>query len=84
MVNENLKLGVQLRYRQRELSEFTQWKQMGWGTYVLGIEPGNCRSDGRLAARERGDLVEIAPGEQFNYHVELSVLAGDEINELQR
>jgi hypothetical protein len=82
LVNEPLKLGLQLRYRQKELPEFTQWKQMGWGIYTLGVEPGNCRSEGRLAARERGALVELAPGEQVNYQVELSVLVEDEIDEL--
>lgn len=82
VVNQTLKLGLQLRYRQQELTEFTQWKQMGWGTYTLGIEPGNCRSDGRLAARQRGDLVEIAPGQRFNYRVELSVIADEELGEL--
>jgi len=74
LVNDALKLGLQLRYRQRELSEFTQWKQMGWGTYALGIEPGNCRPEGRVAARQRGALVQIAPGEQHNYHLELKVI----------
>jgi hypothetical protein len=83
LLNETLNLALQLRYRQQELPQFTQWKQMGWGTYTLGIEPGNCRSEGRLKERERGTLVEIAPGQQFNYHVELSVLVDDEIHEIQ-
>lgn len=83
LVNDALRLALQLRYRQKELSEFTQWKQMGWGTYTLGTEPGNCRSEGRLAARERGALVEITPGQQIKYQVELSVLVDDEINELR-
>jgi len=82
LVNESLKLGLQLRYRQRELTEFTQWKQMGWGIYTLGIEPGNCRPEGRVVARERDALVELAPGEEVNYQVELSVLVEDEIREL--
>jgi hypothetical protein len=82
LVNETLKLGLQLRYRQKELPEFTQWKQMGWGIYTLGVEPGNCRPEGRVAARERGALVELAPGEQVNYQVVLSVLVEGEINEL--
>ncbi|GAB4550392.1 MAG: aldose 1-epimerase family protein [Anaerolineae bacterium] len=82
VVNQAFKLGLQLRYRQQELTEFTQWKQMGWGTYTLGIEPGNCRSEGRLAARRRGALVEIAPGQQFNYRVELSMLSDEELDEL--
>ena len=82
VVNDALGLGLQLRYRQEELSEFTQWKQMGWGTYTLGIEPGNCRSEGRLAARERGALLELAPGQQLDYQVEMSVLVDEELNDL--
>ena len=76
LANEVLGIRLQLRYRQQELLEFTQWKQMGWGIYTLGIEPGNCRPEGRVAAREREALVELAPGEQVNYRVEISVLAG--------
>ncbi len=79
LVNDALGLGLQLRYRQKELPEFTQWKQMGWGTYVLGIEPGNCRSEGRLAARQRGALVQLAPGQEVAYRVEMRVLAGEEV-----
>jgi len=82
VVNDALRLGLQLRYRQEELPEFTQWKQMGWGTYTLGIEPGNCRSEGRLAARQRGALLELAPGQQLDYRVELSVLVDEELNDL--
>ena len=76
LTNDSLGIGLQLRYRQQELPEFTQWKQMGWGIYTLGIEPGNCRPEGRVAAREREALVELAPGEQVSYQVEISVLAG--------
>ncbi len=74
LLNDTLQLGLQLRYRQRELPEFTQWKQMGWGTYVLGIEP--------VSARQRGALVEMAPGEQHNYRLELSVLIDEEFERL--
>jgi hypothetical protein len=79
--NDALGIGLQLRYRQQELPWFTQWKQMGWGTYTLGVEPGNCRPEGRVAAREREALVELAPGEQVNYRVEINVLEGVEIKE---
>jgi hypothetical protein len=76
LANEALGIGLQLRYRQQELPEFTQWKQMGWGTYTLGIEPGNSRPEGRIAARKRGALAELAPGQQVSYQVEISVLEG--------
>jgi hypothetical protein len=82
LINDALHLGLQLRYRQHELPEFTQWKQMGWGTYVLGTEPGNCRSEGRAAAHQRGALVYLSPGEEVNYQVELRVLVNEELEAL--
>jgi hypothetical protein len=74
--NDRLGLALRLRYRQQELPEFVQWKQMGQGTYVLGLEPANCRAEGRAAARARGALVELAPGETRDYWLEMSVLSG--------
>ena len=75
LVNPELGLGIQLRYRQRELPELIQWKQVGQGAYVLGLEPANCRPEGRSAARQRGKLVELAPGESVDYLLEFKVMS---------
>jgi hypothetical protein len=75
LVNPDLGLGVQLRYRQRELPELVEWKQVGQGAYVVGLEPANCRPEGRAAARQRGALVELAPGETLDYLLEIKVLS---------
>jgi hypothetical protein len=57
---------------------------MGQGTYVMGMEPSNCRGDGRGLARERGELRELAPGERQEYHLEIGVLhASDQIEALE-
>lgn len=74
LVNSALGLTLQLRYRQQGLPEFVQWKQVGQGTYVLGLEPANCRPEGRSAARERDALVELAPGERRDYFLEVVIL----------
>lgn len=79
LVNSELSLAFQLRYRQRELPELVQWKQIGQGAYVLGVEPANCRPLGRSAAREAGVLVELAPGERCDYFLEMSILTGEAI-----
>lgn len=76
LANSELGLTFQLRFRHRELPEMVQWKQVGQGTYVLGVEPANCRVEGRSAARERGTLVELAPGEVCDYYLEMTVLVG--------
>jgi len=76
VVNPDLGLALQVRYRERELPWLVEWKQMGISAYVLGIEPGNCVPEGRSAARARGVLVELAPGEAREYLLEVSVLTG--------
>lgn len=45
-----------------------QWKMMGRGTYVMGLEPANCRGiEGRAAAKEAGQLAVLAPQETRRY-----------------
>ena len=75
--NNGQGLGVYLKYRQAELPKFTQWKQVGAGTYVTGFEPANCWVEGRAKERERGTLQFLKPGEQREYMVEIGVLDGN-------
>jgi len=67
-------LGAYVRYRQAELPRLIEWKQMGAGTYVVGIEPANCLVLGRAEERARGTLVILEPGETRAYFVEIGVL----------
>jgi hypothetical protein len=68
-------LGVYIRYRQRELPRFTEWKMMGVGDYVVGLEPSNCWPGlGRAGERERGGLEMLEPGESREYALEIGVL----------
>jgi galactose mutarotase-like enzyme len=69
-------LGIYFRYHQKTLPNLVQWKMMGYGSYVLGIEPANCLVDGRAKERESGRLVMLQPGESRDYHVEFGVLDG--------
>jgi hypothetical protein len=69
-------LGVGMSFHQQTLPRFIQWKQMGYGTYVLGLEPANCLVEGRAAERERGSLVVLQPGETRDYALEIEVLDG--------
>lgn len=51
-----------------------QWKQMGQGAYVPGIEPANSSTiEGRASARERGDLPLLQPGEDRVYSLTFRV-----------
>ena len=54
-----------------------EWRQMGQGTYVLGMEPVNCPTiEGRADAVKEGTLPTLQPGAERRYDVEVDVLAG--------
>ena len=78
LVNEAIPLGFYMIYRQEQLPYFTQWKQLGQGTYVVGIEPGNSTQEGRAIVRERGELEYLEPGEVRRYELTLGVLTSQE------
>jgi hypothetical protein len=73
--NNNQGIGVYLRYPKKELPRYTQWKMVGEGAYVVGMEPGNCLPEGRSSARKKGALQTLLPGEKVTFHLEIGVLA---------
>ena len=50
----------------------------GTQEYVVGMEPANCRVQGRANERARGALQFLEPGEQREYDIELGVLSNSE------
>lgn len=69
--------GVLLSFNTDELDQFTQWKMTGVRDYVLGLEPGNCRVEGRAKCREEGILKTIRPGETVEFHLSVRILDGE-------
>ena len=59
------------------LPYLSQWKMIGEGEYVLGIEPGNCLPEGRPIEREAGRLVTLKPGESRKMVLEIGIVEGD-------
>ncbi len=76
VVNRRLGLGVYEVYRRDQLPFHFMWRMLGEGTYVVGIEPCTNRTAGRLDARERGELIQLDPGESRHYRLELGALVG--------
>ncbi|MCC6729623.1 MAG: aldose 1-epimerase family protein [Chthonomonadales bacterium] len=70
--------GVYVRYRPEQLPFFTQWKMMGEGAYVVGLEPCNALVMGRDVERREGRLQHLEPGERRSYRVEIGAAAGAE------
>ena len=58
--NEKLGIGINVSWEPDALPYLTQWKMMGEGEYVLGLEPGNCHPGGRVSELEegRGDILQ--------------------------
>lgn len=63
--NPNIGCGLRLAYDKSTLPEFVEWKMMGVGDYVLGLEPANCTADGRDLVRQSGKLTMLQPGECY-------------------
>jgi hypothetical protein len=74
LVNEKLPLTVSFQYNREELTHLTEWKMMGQGAYVVGIEPGNCHPISITEARKKNDLQFIAPGEKKRFALTIEVM----------
>ena len=66
--------GVKIVYSRDVLKELVQWKMMGKGNYVMGVEPANCRGSGRGGEREAGRLPILAPGKEVSTSITIEVL----------
>ena len=87
VINQNLEsgpLGLRISYRRAELPHLNEWKMLGLGEYVLGVEPGSAAFGTRAAARAAGTLKNLQAGESVSYVVEIGVLDGEsEISEFR-
>lgn len=71
--NSRLGLAFDVAYRKAELPFLTQWKQMGEGDYVMGVEPANCHVEGVNREDEFKTLRTLEPSERVETMVVLSV-----------
>ncbi len=72
--NDEISKGLEISYNADELKYFTEWKLMGDGEYVLGLEPGNCLPQNRAIMREKGILEFLSPGEKRTYHLKFAFI----------
>jgi len=81
LINKNLEIGVAIHFSKNQLFNFTQWKQMGEGDYVMGMEPCNCYVGGRIDPRNATVREYLEPGEIRNFDLTIELLSGlGEIN----
>jgi hypothetical protein len=78
-------LGLWVRYDAARLPYLTEWKMVGEGDYVVGVEPCNAPVLARADLRARGLLPSLGPGEKVSLRLEIGVAAGGkEIAALRR
>jgi len=70
-------------YNRNQLPNYIEWRMMGEGQYVVGIEP--CTNGfGREEVRKSGEMIILQPGEKRVYDLEVGVLDGaEEIEEFR-
>ena len=76
MINDRLGLGLTWTFPRREIPILNQWQHFHKGTYVTGVEPGNCSVLGRAWNRKHDTLEHLAPGAIRDFHLKLGVLDG--------
>jgi hypothetical protein len=88
LINEEFEgtgIGVYLKYNKDNLPFLNEWKMIGQGEYVVGLEPLNCNVGGRDKQREEGTLKFLQPDEEVKYVVEIGILKSmEEITEYKK
>jgi hypothetical protein len=70
--------GVAIEYQADTLPRFIEWKMPGVNHYALGLEPANCKVEGRKTEREAGTLQFLSPGTSRDFAIDIHVLDGPE------
>ena len=77
IVNRRIGMGVYQLFNKGQLPHQTTWRMPGEDQYVVAIEASTNRDAGRFDARQRGELIELAPGERRVYDLEMGSLVGE-------
>jgi hypothetical protein len=63
-----------IAFRPEQLPGLFTWRMLGFGTYVMAVEPANCTTvGGRLDASDQATLPFIEPGETRIYNLRFEV-----------
>jgi hypothetical protein len=69
-------IAVTVTWDPSQLPRMWQWRMQGPGTYVCGLEPGNCGLAGRAAERAAGDVESLTPGEKREFDLSIRISLG--------
>ncbi len=73
ILNRDLGISVTIGFNSGQLPYLTEWKMMGMGDYVLGLEPCNVPAKDRVALKEENLLPWIKAGETVTNIIEVEM-----------
>lgn len=65
--------GVSIRYDHAAMPRYIEWRMMGEGQYVVGVEPCTNGFD-RQKVREAGELIVLQPSDKRSYRSQVSII----------
>jgi hypothetical protein len=71
--NKSAGIEAEIKFKADSLPFLTQWKMMGYGEYVLGIEPGNIPCKARNLLDQENMLPVLQPGESRVNELSISI-----------
>jgi hypothetical protein len=74
LFNPELDFGVRLTWSVETLPVLTQWKMMGAGEYVCGLEPATHAMGPWEDLAERGLPRTLSPGDEAHYELDLTII----------
>jgi len=77
ILNDELGLGLVLRYPVGPLPHLWQWRVFAPQRYVLALEPSNCLVKPRSRARAEGVLPMLAPFASVQMRLQVRIVEGD-------
>ncbi len=66
-------IAVNISFNINSLPFVNQWKMMGYGEYVLGIEPSNVQCKSRSILRKENALPVLQPGNSIINEIEITI-----------
>lgn len=66
-------LSMRIAFDKSTLTHFVQWRMLGKGEYVTGLEPCNATIDGRDDALKNGSLKFLEPDQTVEYCLKIKV-----------
>lgn len=74
--NPQISKGLRISFDAKDFPCLIQWSQFACRDYALGLEPRSFRYGDKAAARERGELTILQPGEKKTYCVRVDFFNG--------